>query len=274
MTLVLSHSLVGSLITRNAHSLASFTRLAPLACPAALTQSFALLLVTQLIVFVPLLGGVVALGSYMTLADFSSSKEPIWSDPEENAEKMQRLYKVVDDFSYSLEWAVGAHPSCDCYASLPLPSEKLFDTRREECPLEVMWIVEEAIGYFSSWSGCNSALMENPETNILERLERDLRTVLGGKAEEKLRFRNYDTALSFTVLPAMDEVFLIQCMGALNMVQRNIPQKIVIAQISLNGIWLGFTSLHASMTSFFMLASCFLINQLLCAFCFAAAALT
>ena len=44
------------------------------------------------------------------------------------------------------------------------------------------------MAYFRTWSGYNTFMTKNPESDILERLEEDMKGVLGEKSRERFQF--------------------------------------------------------------------------------------
>ena len=51
------------------------------------------------------------------------------------------------------------------------------------------WDLEAIVSFFRTWSGYNTFMAKNPASDILERLEGDLKQVLGEKSGEKFQFQ-------------------------------------------------------------------------------------
>ena len=75
-------------------------------------------------------GGVIALGANDVIPELSTLKSPVWSDPKENREKLEKLQNLVDAFDAALDWSPRIQLYKDQYRNLPLP--KGFEIRRNE----------------------------------------------------------------------------------------------------------------------------------------------
>ena len=53
---------------------------------------------------------------------------------------------------------------------------------------ELVWSLEDVIGFFTTWSGYNSFMAKNPDSDILKNLEENLSNILGEKVNEKFHF--------------------------------------------------------------------------------------
>ena len=61
---------------------------------------------------------------------------------------------------------------------------KLFSRPRQE----ICWDLEEMLAFFRTWSGYNTFMRKNPESDILERLKEDMKGILGEKSGEIFQF--------------------------------------------------------------------------------------
>ena len=146
--------------------------------------------------------GVVALGVYNKVVDFTSLKRQIWDDVDENAEKTRKLQRLVDDFVASLDWSPRRNYSREGYRYLPMPESDKFQIHRETCVSEISYKMKDAIGFFSTLSGYHTLITKNPESGILTELEHNMRNILGEKANGK-----FDFLVHYTLVMLKREVY-------------------------------------------------------------------